>query len=275
MNPDYTHGYFSSLVYEDPKNWGSKLSNEMKSKGWKVLSYSNDDHGGWNKLGIGEESTYMGGAFINEKTGQLIIAHRGTQATSAEDWLNNMKHYTGMDTLVLDTSDHLKEAEAFTQKIMNSPNIKNYDISHAGHSKGGFIATIMGTKHKQPVVGFDTGPEPLDHINRMMNKGEIDQSHIDYASKNTQTYLIDGSAMDAIVDGEGYPGSVTEVDLIDTSGPIDRHSIDNILKEMDQNDGSFNKSKQIKGANEYFKIDFTPILEEIRSGSNLLASNIT
>ena len=258
----------SNLVYEDDP----KLPEHLVDAGWEKISDWPLNNG------------YAGSAFINPHTNEIVIAHRGTD--NAGDWLNNVAHASGVDVETLkdvvsvgmtingddpseiaDISSQFNEADAFTQSVLNvikkNPKYADFDISHTGHSMGGFTAKIMGAKHMHSSEGFDPNPTEayLDHLKE---EGIISQENIDFIHQNSTVHISEGSGMDLIFDPEDYSGNVFQFNLGDDVEGFDlyeKHSMDNILAAFNKSTGMFKDAEIIKQVDNSPQEDYQEIEE--------------
>jgi hypothetical protein len=120
--------------------------------GWKVLTC------GDNPLVESSKNGYFGIAFVNHKTGNIIIAHRGTEfpnfsssQNGSSNWLSKINallellkdvraDYFGVACLGLD--DQQRSAVEFSKKVNDKAKEYNYRVGCVGHSLGGWLAQI-------------------------------------------------------------------------------------------------------------------------------------
>jgi len=98
--------------------------NKLVDKGWNLMKF------------ISLENAYIGGIWVNDKTKQVVIVHRGSKNTTS--WI------TDIESVV-----KLKPGEFITSALdmMKDPMVleyrqKGYRLSATGHSLGGFLAQI-------------------------------------------------------------------------------------------------------------------------------------
>lgn len=144
----YEYGAMSLLAYYDKetilnahKTHGKE--NEAISNYWKKLNSE-----GWNILQTSEEidNDYYGIAFKNDKTKQIIIAHRGSANLSII-----MKD---IQILGSHEPEQYIQAKSFTEKLEKEH--KNFILSHAGHSFGGVLGELLAYRRHEVAITIDT-----------------------------------------------------------------------------------------------------------------------
>lgn len=111
----------------------------------------------------GSPSGYQGTAYQRIDTGEVVIAHRGTE--SVKDGVTD----AGM--AVAGRSNQLGDAMAFTQRVVDEAK-RSAELRHqtlnvtiAGHSLGGTLAEITAAKYGLPAETFNAyGPASLKNL---------------------------------------------------------------------------------------------------------------
>lgn len=141
--------YFSNEVYEggggDP------------GTGWEVYLTSPPNSSG-----------YYGAAYLNRSTGEIVIAHRGTELTDRGD-LKSDWQYLVTNSVPGQFSDAQGFYAAILDKI-DTDGVQVSSISHTGHSLGGAIARALAVEEDQIAVifnapGYVTVPADEDFLN--------------------------------------------------------------------------------------------------------------
>lgn len=119
----------------------ARLSNEVyesnggaPGNGWQVLLRSSD-------ASIGADSGYFGVAYYHEATGELVIAHRGTEPNTWNDWRTNAELIVGQ------IPAQFQDAEQFYEYVHEQAANDERQINQTtqtGHSLGGAIARMIG-----------------------------------------------------------------------------------------------------------------------------------
>jgi hypothetical protein len=92
--------------------------------------------------------------FENKDTKDLVIAFRGTEPLSLEDWFEDMEQ-------VLGGSEQYKAAVALAERTLskieeqNKKNGTNIKLTYTGHSLGGGLATAAALKTGKQAITFD------------------------------------------------------------------------------------------------------------------------
>lgn len=104
---------------------------------------------GWQPLitsTASSESNYFGIAFVNTTTGQIVIASRGTEITSAQDLSADLQIANG-DVPTAEFTD----AQNFYQQVVNeaeNEGYSNYQVIETGYSLGGADAQYIAGKQE-------------------------------------------------------------------------------------------------------------------------------
>jgi hypothetical protein len=155
-------------------------------------------------------SSERSSVFHNPKTGQTVVAHRGTD--SATDWGNNLVYGIGGDWLYKKTP-RFKDAQKVQEKAEKKYGTQN--LSTLGHSQGAKIAELLGNKDREIIT---------------LNKASRIGSNV----RNANQYDIrsSGDAVSALNPFQKTTGR--EIVIPKTSiNPLEQHSID-ILDQLPQ-----------------------------------------
>lgn len=109
---------------------------------WELASEEADNINGYAAI-----------VYVNKKTKQIVIAHRGTDTANMLDQATDiMVEYPSIGKGTL--GPQVKSAIKFTEKILKK--YKGYQVSHTGHSLGGYIAEVLASRTKSIGVSFDS-----------------------------------------------------------------------------------------------------------------------
>ena len=156
------------LIFSN-NSYASSPQIKLPSKDWQVLS------------GVGENTGYQNSVFINSKTKEIVIAHRGTDfgTETFKDFV-----MTDLRMFFVKTGQQ-KNAEDVTELTMRGYG-KEYKIKHTGHSLGGYLAGEMALKYGQEAVTFDSPG--------------IHKSHnLDEAAKSIQNFRSPNNIVNSII----------------------------------------------------------------------------
>lgn len=120
----------------------------------------------------GEPSKFRAGVFINEQTGEPLVAFKGTTPTEWADWKQNLVQGAGGDAF------YYNQAQNIARRASGSP--AGADTRFVGHSLGGGMASAAARATGRPATTFnaaglhaDTVPQPLpSEIDAVYVKGE-------------------------------------------------------------------------------------------------------
>jgi putative lipase involved disintegration of autophagic bodies len=113
--------------------------------GWQFVTDSFSE-------GIGGNFGYYGAVYQNLQTGEIVIAHRGTEFSQSEDVESLLK------AALKKGLPQFLDAERFYQRVLTTrlgPSFTG-SIVHTGHSQGGGIAGLMGARTGEAAVGFNS-----------------------------------------------------------------------------------------------------------------------
>ena len=151
FNSSQTLALINQQGYSDNKN-------DQLPAGFKVLNER-----------VGEyKSGYDVRVYINEKTQEIIISHRGSEASSLKRFLQDWVNADGGIALGSGPKAQIKDATAYNEIIQKLIKEKypNYTVTQTGHSLGGFIAQVIGAKNGQNTVTFDS-PGAKEYIDKL------------------------------------------------------------------------------------------------------------
>lgn len=100
-------------------------------------------------------STNTSKVYYNPKSGQTIVAHKGTEGFA--DWGNNLAYLLGGEWGYKKT-DRYKEAKAVQKAAERKYGTEN--LSTIGHSQGGLQAELLGGKSKE-IITLNKAAHPL------------------------------------------------------------------------------------------------------------------
>jgi pimeloyl-ACP methyl ester carboxylesterase len=106
---------------------------EPVSPNWELLLDA-------NQAGLGDLKGYFGAAWYNKQTGELVLAHRGTEADSWKDWMADAQAIFGIG------NEQVSVAKAFRLAALAEADRQGYTvarITHTGHSLGGCISQVL------------------------------------------------------------------------------------------------------------------------------------
>jgi hypothetical protein len=147
-----------------PKGLGGALS-QKDLKGLLGASYDPTDNVNDFKLDK-ESSSKTSQVYHNPKTGQTVVAHRGTSGVL--DWGNNLV-YAVAGKKGYKMTPRYKEAEKVQKKAEEKYGAKN--VSTIGHSQGGLQAELLGKDSKE-IITLNKATRPFE------NKAEKNQTDI-------------------------------------------------------------------------------------------------
>lgn len=225
---------FSSMAYSDKP----ELSQSMKDQGWEVLATAKE-------LGL-DKGGYGGVAFINPNTGEVVIAHRGTDGPfSVKDYdddaaiaLGQMPNqYYVSRSFVDEIKSRLDEDERFG----------NYSLSHTGHSLGAALADLNAMTDNVHAIGFDNpGTLQIIRNNRNIFPEDNRDKLISYQSNPN---LVHAGGQNAAHVVQIIPEKSVEVSMAerllspqyatlkDVQQTLVHHSLDNMIAGMSEETG--------------------------------------
>lgn len=162
----HEYALMSRLAYE-PDDFA--LRGELRAQGWFELERS-DVNGNDDAVG------YFGIAFRNIETGDVVIAHRGTNQhvewvlrppsvplppfTLSQDWLNNIELALGGEPQQYSASaaPFLEQvcAKLLETGLVPDMGVCRSSVKHTGHSLGGFLAELSAYRNNTSAIVFDS-----------------------------------------------------------------------------------------------------------------------
>lgn len=146
--PPRTYALLSQLAYSD----SPQLPEELKAQGWEVLCTAKE-----LKL---DKDGYSGVAFINPRTGEIVIAHRGT-----DQW--NFNPFNAQSSDVDDDvslrlgriPDQFWVSRDFVtrvkEKLGYDARFAEYTLAHTGHSLGAALSDLNAVVDGSKGIAFD------------------------------------------------------------------------------------------------------------------------
>jgi WXG100 family type VII secretion target len=252
--PPRDHALLSAAAYAD----GGELSPEMKAKGWRIMDIGQTDTG------------YYGVAYVNDRTQEVVIAHRGTNPDAGDVFeslvmaspvgvasavignvlgignpLRDGMRLVGINSdgndldddaqLALEGApDQFHESQTFVRSVMSQIQAgpySEYSVSHTGHSLGAVLADLHAAQYGQQAVTFDN-PGSKEILN---NLGVL-YNHEHHISYQSHANLINTTNTPA-----GYAVHMQLNSTSDQFGIIrdtlHDHSLENMIDALDPTTG--------------------------------------
>lgn len=157
---NYLNNIQNALKQGEPIESINALNIGLENAEWKVMTSVDDPKTG-----------YQGVAMINQKTGEVVISHRGTEF-KRQPLLDGLAD--GINVIGNIKSFQIDSAQKFTDEIKSLTG--DTKIIHTGHSLGGYISQDMAVKNNHVAVtfnspGYDDSPSPVqkDYSNQIRN----------------------------------------------------------------------------------------------------------
>ena len=106
---------------------------------------------------------------MHEKTGRVVVAHRGTVGT-AQDWFNNAV-YGAFGDKGYELTGRFKKAKKTQKKAEKKYGAEN--ISTIGHSQGGLLAQKVGGDSKE-IITLNKATRPQDFFKQKRSENQTD-----------------------------------------------------------------------------------------------------
>jgi hypothetical protein len=241
----YEYALMSQAAYSE----GGALPAALETKGWRVLRGAETDTG------------YFGMAYVNDRTGEVVIAHRGTNpdlgdaadvlgavgsplltvSGAGREILRNVGiNRDGSDLdddamiAIGKAPDQYGESQPFVQRVlaeMKATGRGDYQVTHTGHSLGGVLADLHAANQGQQAITFDN--PGTREILQDLRQGYDKTKHISYQSHPNlvnQTNTPAGFSIDIKLNNESKILGIIPDLLHD-------HSIDNVVSAIDPTTG--------------------------------------
>ena len=166
-------------------------------------------------------------ALYRTDAGELVTAFKGTEVTSAKDWITNLKQGLGLNTR--DYSRTIRLAEELLE--VPGPKIMT------GHSKGGAHATLAAAITDSKAVTFNTAGLHKDSLDRAgLNLDEFklnkaDELIVNYANKGEILQKVNG--LRVVPDPLGPKFEIGE-EALQGKGAFKRHGMDLVINSLDE-----------------------------------------
>lgn len=169
--------------------------------------------------GHGPESSYNGPK-------EYVIVNKGT--SSRGDWINNAQQIIGFST---DMHESIAKAKAFVEKAKS----ENCKVTFVGHSKGGAEAAANAIATNSDAILFN--PAELSAINYRPDELYTGRIH---------SYVVAGDAVDIWNKVFAKYGINYKTDYLTphSLNPLDNHSIDSVIEELDERERYVNEFKR-------------------------------
>jgi hypothetical protein len=126
----------------------------------------------------GRPTEFRAAVFIEERTGDPLVAFRGTQ--SIDDWRANFSQGLGMDSF------HYSRAQSVADRVASSP--RGANVRFTGHSLGGGLAAAAARKTGRPATTFNAAGLHADTVRNPVD-APIDAVHVRGELLTTAQYL--------------------------------------------------------------------------------------
>jgi len=162
--PPRDYAIFSGLAYDDHP----VVPQELARKGWEYYTNVYD--------ALGKDRTrlddYFGAVFINRQTGEMVVAHRGTEPFHiglSSDLDDDAELAAGRIPGQYRVSRDFLEA---VQTKMARDGLTNFGVVHTGHSLGAALSDLNGLKDGVKSISFDN-PGVMNILKNNMNEFNI------------------------------------------------------------------------------------------------------
>ena len=141
---------------------------------------------GLNPADFNDNKSNFHSYLYTDGTGHYALAFRGTEPTSAKDWLTNAGQGLGFETKQYD------EAEQVSREVAMDPNIGQDNVAMVGHSKGGGEADAAAIASGTVAVTFNGAGVSNATISRMGFDPSAAKADLAQTSRN---YHVDGDIL--------------------------------------------------------------------------------
>lgn len=241
----YDYALMSQAAYGE----GGALPVALQAKGWRVLRGAETNTG------------YFGMAYVNDRTGELVFAHRGTNPDTGDavdvvgSAASPLLAVTGAGQAIFRTvginrdgsdldddamiaigkaPDQYGESQPFVRRVlaeMKATGRDHYQVTHTGHSLGGALADLHAAGNGHQAITFDNPGtrEILEDLNRDYDKAKH-LSYQSHANLVNQTNTPAGFSIDIKLN--------TESKILDVIPDVlHDHSLDNMVSAIDPTTG--------------------------------------
>lgn len=228
--PPLNYALFSSLAYSHSPT----LPDSLKQAGWEFLGDADD-------FGVKGEG-YAGAAFFNPRTGELVIAHRGTdqwnfnplngKSSDVDDDIN-----IGLGRIPGQYEVSRQFVEKVKQAVGQRPDGQGYTLVHTGHSLGVALSDLNALTDNSKGIGFDNpGTHKIVGNHQDIFNPDNRSNLISYQSNPNLVNHVDSPTGYSvqIIPQQGTTSSISVVQFLHTA---QHHSLDNIIASISPETG--------------------------------------
>ena len=154
--------------------------------GWHRVNDQQLTQLGLNPADFNDNKSNFHSYLYTDGGGHYALAFRGTEPTSAKDWLTNAGQGLGFETKQYD------EAEQVSREVAMDPNIGQDNVAMVGHSKGGGEADAAAIASGTVAVTFNGAGVSNATISRMGFDPSAAKADLVQTSRN---YHVDGDIL--------------------------------------------------------------------------------
>ncbi|MEZ4662931.1 MAG: WXG100 family type VII secretion target [Caldilineaceae bacterium] len=242
------YALLSQAAYEEGGQFPASSKEYLEKRGWRPFATYSNDYG------------YSGTAYINTKTKEVVIAHRGTDSLFGIDGLGGTD--TDDDIMIASgkAPQQYEKSQAFVNRVhqqMASAGYGDYTVKHTGHSLGGVLADLHASQRNEQAITFENpgSKEILGDLNRTYDP----RNHITYQNNpnlinktNQQAGYVVQIIPRRKEDPEGAPALLKiaspGVSLIYEAAKdqVYRHRIGNVVDALDLGTGNFRHQRPVE-----------------------------
>jgi len=244
------------------KGWRRLNNDEIRSLGIEPDNYKNI----LQQPGV----KWQGGlrtALYRTDAGELVTAFKGTQMTSAKDWITNIKQGLGLNT------------RDYSRTVMLAKELKNVPGHKimTGHSKGGAHAVVAAAITNSKAITFNTAgvhKNTLDSADLNLDEFKLnkaDELIVNYANKGE--ILQKANGLRVAPDPVGPKFEIGE-EVLKGKGSFKRHGMDLVIKSLDeaiQKQLKFNERLGLQHSKPTNQLELSEQIKE-KIGDNILRS---